>query len=108
MVSYVAAQFVGGGKAIGASFGGRNHTTILHAHRRIASALASPDQLIGPLQSAVAAGITLPPQALQLLDKASPAAVLDALKSSGLALNGRRAPQEVIVIDSMERVPTEN
>ena len=74
----------------------------------IAFELAPEDFQAMMIRSAVAAGITLPPQALQLLDKASPAAVLDALKSSGLALNGRRAPQEVIVIDSMERVPTEN
>lgn len=60
------------------------------------------------IRSAVAAGVTLPPQALQLLDKASVAAVPDALRSLGLSLQSRRAPLEVLVIDSMEKLPTEN
>lgn len=60
------------------------------------------------LRAALASGSPLPPQALQLLDKASPAAVPDALKPLGLSLTGRRAPLEVLVIDSMNRLPTEN
>ena len=60
------------------------------------------------LRSAVASGVTLPPQAMQLLETASLAAVPDALRSLGLSLQGKRAPLEVLVIDSIERMPTEN
>lgn len=59
-------------------------------------------------RSALASGASLPPQALQLLDQASPAAVPDALKGLGLSLAGRRAPIDVLVIDSIERMPTDN
>lgn len=68
-----------------------------------------PDDFIAMMiRSAVAAGASLPPQALQRLDTASPAAVPDALKAVGLLLTPKRAPLEVLVIDSMERQPTEN
>jgi uncharacterized protein (TIGR03435 family) len=68
-----------------------------------------PDDFVAMMiRSAVAAGVPMPPQALQRLDTASPAAVPDALKSLGLSLTGRRAPLEVLVIDSMEKAPTEN
>ena len=60
------------------------------------------------LRSAVYAGIQLPPQALQLVDISSPAAVLDALRAIGLSLNPRRLPLDVLVIDSIEKTPTDN
>jgi uncharacterized protein (TIGR03435 family) len=60
------------------------------------------------LRSAVASGAAVPPQALQLLDTASHAAIPDALKGFGLSLESRRAPLEVLVIDRIERAPTEN
>ncbi len=60
------------------------------------------------MRSAVAAGVALPPQALRLLENASLAAVPDALKTLGLRLESRRAPLEVVVIDGVERTPTEN
>jgi uncharacterized protein (TIGR03435 family) len=45
---------------------------------------------------------------MQLLENSSLAAVPDALRPLGLSLQGRRAPLEVLVIDSMERMPAEN
>jgi uncharacterized protein (TIGR03435 family) len=56
----------------------------------------------------VNAGITLPPQALQMLDAPSLGSVENGLRSLGLSLEERRAPREYIVVDSMERTPTEN
>lgn len=68
-----------------------------------------PDDFIAMMiRSAVAAGIPLPPEALQRLDTASIAAVPDALKPLGLSLTPRHAPLEVLVIDNMEKLPTEN
>jgi uncharacterized protein (TIGR03435 family) len=60
------------------------------------------------LRSAVAGGATLPPQAFQLLENSSLSAVPDALKSLGLLLQPRRAPLEAVVIDSIDKTPTEN
>jgi uncharacterized protein (TIGR03435 family) len=60
------------------------------------------------IRAAVNAGVALPPQALRLLDTASVASVPDGLKKIGLSLQGCREPLEVIVVGSMQRVPTEN
>jgi len=60
------------------------------------------------IRSAVNAGITLPPQALQLLDAPSLGSVENGLRSLGLSLEERRAPLDYVVVDSMERTPTEN
>jgi len=69
----------------------------------------SPDDFIAMMiRSAVAAGVPMPPQALQRLETASLAAVPDALRSLGLSLTPRRAPLEVLVIDSIEKMPTAN
>jgi uncharacterized protein (TIGR03435 family) len=60
------------------------------------------------LRSAVAGGATLPPQAFQRLENSSLSAIPDALRSLGLLLQPRRAPIEVVVIDSIDKTPTEN
>lgn len=60
------------------------------------------------IRSAVAAGVPLPPQALQLLDGASDAGLVTALHSLGLTLEPRKAPIEMLVIDHAEKAPTEN
>lgn len=60
------------------------------------------------LRSAVNAGIRLPPQVLQMLDQGPGNPVGPALEAAGLALDARRSPLDVIVIDSILRTPTEN
>jgi uncharacterized protein (TIGR03435 family) len=60
------------------------------------------------LRSAVNAGVPLPPQAMRFLDTASPDTLSASLSRVGLSLDGRRAPLEVIVVDSVSRTPTEN
>jgi uncharacterized protein (TIGR03435 family) len=74
----------------------------------VAFDLSTQDFQAMMIRSAVAAGISLPPQAMQLLDQASPAAVPDALRAMGLSLAPRRAPLEVLVIDAIEKLPTDN
>jgi len=59
------------------------------------------------IRSAISAGVTLPPQALRLLDS-SDGSLFSALKPLGLKLEGRKAPLEVLAIDSIQRTPTEN
>jgi uncharacterized protein (TIGR03435 family) len=60
------------------------------------------------IRSAVNAGVVLPPQALRLLD-AGPANPLGpALQKAGLGFESRRAPLDVVVVDSSLKAPTEN
>lgn len=60
------------------------------------------------IRSAVAAGIQLPPRALQLADAASGDSLFSAIEKLGLKLEPRKAPLEVLVIDHAEKTPTEN
>lgn len=60
------------------------------------------------LRSAVNAGVPLPPQAMRFLDAASPDTLSAPLSRFGLTFDARRAPLDVIVVDSASRTPTEN
>jgi uncharacterized protein (TIGR03435 family) len=60
------------------------------------------------IRSAINAGVVLPPQALRLLDNAPGNPLAPALQQSGLALEPRKAPLDVIVVDSSLKAPTEN
>ena len=82
--------------------------TKLEGRFDIGFTIAPEDYMPLMIRSAVNAGITLPPQALQLLDAPSLGSVENGLRSLGLSLEERRAPLDYIVVDSMERTPTEN
>ncbi|TMQ00062.1 MAG: TIGR03435 family protein [Verrucomicrobia bacterium] len=59
------------------------------------------------IRAAINAGVQLPPQALQLLDNGgNPLA--DASERLGLKLDSRRMPVEIIVIDQIQKTPTDN
>lgn len=60
------------------------------------------------LRSAVNAGIRLPPQIMRALDQAPANPVGPALEAAGLAFDSRRAPLDVIVVESILRLPTDN
>ena len=60
------------------------------------------------IRSAVNAGVPLPPQALRILDNASPDTLSAPLSKFGLTLEARRAPLDVLVVDSASRTPTDN
>jgi uncharacterized protein (TIGR03435 family) len=59
------------------------------------------------IRSAVNAGVTLPPQALRLLDNGGDP-LGDALAQLGLKLDSRRAPVELFVVDQILKTPTDN
>jgi uncharacterized protein (TIGR03435 family) len=60
------------------------------------------------IRSAVIAGATLPPEALKLLDSGSGDSMAVALDMVGLKLESRKAPLEVLVIDRLEKAPSDN
>jgi len=60
------------------------------------------------IQSAVNAGVSLPPQALQLMEGVTKDSFYAALQLVGLKLETRKAPLDVLVIDHVSKTPTEN
>ncbi len=60
------------------------------------------------IRAASIAGAALPPEALKLLDASSGDTTFSALETVGLKLEPRKAPLEVLVIDHMERTPSDN
>ena len=60
------------------------------------------------IRAAVNGGVPMPPQALRLLDGASGDPLSPALQNAGLMLERRRAPLDVIVVESMLKAPIEN
>jgi uncharacterized protein (TIGR03435 family) len=60
------------------------------------------------IRSAVGAGVNLPPEALRLLDGANDESLHTSLRSLGLKLEPRKAPLDVLLIDQVNKVPTEN
>ena len=82
--------------------------TGLKGHYDFAFDVNSEDYRPMLIRSAISAGVVLPPQALQVLDGTSSAALSDALQQVGLRLEARKAPLDVIVVDDAKKTPTEN
>lgn len=59
------------------------------------------------IRAAIAAGVQLPPQALRLLDNGGNP-IIDAVERVGLKLESRRMPVEMIVVDRVQKTPTDN
>jgi len=66
------------------------------------------DYMAMMIRSAIAAGVVLPPEAMRALEGASGDSLSAALQTLGLKLESRKAPIEVLVVDKMEKMPTEN
>jgi uncharacterized protein (TIGR03435 family) len=60
------------------------------------------------IRSAISAGVSLPPQAMKALDFGSNASLVNSLEKLGVTFQSTKAPLEVIVIDSIQKTPTEN
>ncbi|MBZ5610483.1 MAG: TIGR03435 family protein [Acidobacteriia bacterium] len=60
------------------------------------------------IRSALSAGVVLPPQALKALDYGSGDSLIAAVETLGLKLDRRKAPLDLVVVDHMEKSPTEN
>jgi uncharacterized protein (TIGR03435 family) len=59
------------------------------------------------IRGALKSGISLPPEAAQMADLPTDS-LSAAIEAAGLRLEGRKAPQDVIVIDHADKTPTEN
>lgn len=59
------------------------------------------------LRSAVSAGVVLPPEALRMLESPGDS-LFSSLTLVGLKLETRKAPLDVLVVDSARKTPTEN
>ena len=70
-------------------------------------AITPDDYRVMLIRSAIHAGIQLPPQALQLAD-GSIDSFYTALDTAGLKLESKRAPIDVIVVDSANKTPSDN
>jgi uncharacterized protein (TIGR03435 family) len=82
--------------------------THLEGRYNVTFTVAQEDFMPMLIRSAVNAGVTLPPQAMAALDQPSMGSVENGLKSLGLVIEARRAPLDVLVVESIERTPTEN
>jgi uncharacterized protein (TIGR03435 family) len=60
------------------------------------------------IRSAINAGVTLPPQALSMLEGVSAESTFMAMQRVGLKLESRKAPLPVLVVESIAKAPTEN
>jgi uncharacterized protein (TIGR03435 family) len=60
------------------------------------------------VRAAIAAGATLSPEVLKLLDASSGDTLFNAVEKLGLKLELRKAPIEALVIDEAQKTPTEN
>jgi uncharacterized protein (TIGR03435 family) len=70
--------------------------------------LTPEDYRILLIRSAIGAGVSLPPEALRLLDNASDDSLHVALRNLGLKLEPRKSALEVLIIDHINKTPTEN
>lgn len=59
------------------------------------------------VRAAIGASVMLPPEAMKMLE-ASGDSLFNAVQNLGLRLDSRKAPIDVLVIDSVLKVPTEN
>jgi len=60
------------------------------------------------VRSALNAGVQLPPQALRALDNVSPDTMSGPLSKFGLTFEAKKAPLDVLVVESASTTPTEN
>ena len=60
------------------------------------------------IRTALNAGVVLPPEVMRFLEGASDESLFKDLQAQGLKLESRKAPLEVLVVDSASKTPIEN
>ncbi len=74
----------------------------------VALDITPEDYRVMLIHAGVNAGVSLPPQALRLLDGASTPSLFDAMQKVGLKLDARKAPLDMVVVDELRKTPTDN
>ncbi|MEP7354647.1 MAG: TIGR03435 family protein [Acidobacteriota bacterium] len=72
--------------------------------------ISDEDYRVMLIRAAVAsgAGAQIPPQAMRLLDGSTLGSLLDGVEKLGLKMENKKAPLDIVVIDQMNKTPTEN
>ena len=70
--------------------------------------LAQEDYQFALMRAAVNNGVVLPPPALRFLDSAPSNVLGQYIAKTGLELEERKAPLDVVVVDSVARAPLAN
>jgi uncharacterized protein (TIGR03435 family) len=60
------------------------------------------------IRAGLNSGVSLPPQALRLLDGASISSLVDSAQKLGIKVDARKAPLDVLVVDDARKTPTDN
>jgi uncharacterized protein (TIGR03435 family) len=83
--------------------------TAVNGSYDVAFDLSPEDYRVMLIRAATAAGLVMSPDALRALDTSpSPASLFEGLAKFGLNLEARKAPLDVLVVDSIRKTPTEN
>ena len=82
--------------------------TQLKGNYDIAMEMTAEDFRAMMIRAALANGIVLPPEAMKALEASSGDSLMAALQNIGLKLEQRKAPLEVLIIDEIQKAPTEN
>ena len=70
--------------------------------------VSEEDYQVMLIRAALNAGMILPPQVVRFMENGSIASLLDAFQQLGLKLDTRKAPLDVVAIDSISKTPTAN
>lgn len=70
--------------------------------------LTQEDYRVMLIRAGMANGVVMPPQVARLLDGATTPSLFDAFEKLGLKLDARKELLDVIVVDQIQKQPTEN
>jgi uncharacterized protein (TIGR03435 family) len=70
--------------------------------------VSEEDNQVMLIHAAVGAGMQLPPQVVQFAANGSVGSLIDGFQSLGLKMESRKAPVDVLVVDSLNKTPSEN
>lgn len=82
--------------------------TELKGNYDLSLSVTNEDYQVMLIRAATNAGMILPPQVIQYMENGSIGSLLDAVQQLGLKLDARKAPLDLLVVDSMSKTPTEN
>jgi uncharacterized protein (TIGR03435 family) len=82
--------------------------TGLEGQYDIVLGLTAEDYMGMLVRAADSRGVALPPQAQRILETSTLDSLFESLRKVGLTLEPQRAPIDMLVVDQIEKTPTEN